>query len=207
MQTPLGMEGAEHWGWGLEDQCVASQSCFIDSLIWSGLPPTEMEMDFDSSSRYIIHPEVCMPHRLKILIAEDSPQDAFLLQRAIEKAGVPFNPRFVTDGQEAVDYLTGADDFSNRDNYPVPSLVILDIKMPRLTGLDVLRWLKSQDILRKTPVVILSNSDEHRDVEQAYSLGANAYMVKPLKSERLQELVRAIDSYWREFCKLPDAAN
>jgi CheY-like chemotaxis protein len=148
-----------------------------------------------------------MPHRLKVLVAEDSENDAFLFHRAVEQTGVALNPRFVNDGQEAVDYLTGTDKFANRDEHPLPALIILDIKMPRMTGLDVLRWLRTQTGLRETPVLILSNSDQDRDVHEAYSLGANAYMVKPSQSQRLDELVKAIDTYWRDFCKLPKPEN
>lgn len=145
-----------------------------------------------------------MQQKLKLLIAEDSPDDTFFLHRAIEKTGVLVTPRFVTDGEEAVEYLAGENRFANREEYPMPTLVILDIKMPGKTGFEVLRWLKSQDSLRKTPVVILSSSDHDEDIEQAYLLGANAYMIKPMGSRRFQELVRAIDTYWRDFCKLPN---
>jgi CheY-like chemotaxis protein len=76
--------------------------------------------------------------------------------------------------------------------------------MPGKTGFEVLHWLKSQESLRKMPVVMLTSSDHQEDIERAYSLGANAYMIKPSGAERLQELVRAINSYWRDFCKLPN---
>lgn len=145
-----------------------------------------------------------MRQKLKLLIAEDSSDDAFFLNRAIEKTGVLVVPRFVGDGEEAIEYLSGKRHFANREKYPMPTLIILDVKMPGKTGFEVLHWLKSQVALRKTPVVMLSTSDCDEDIERAYSLGANAYMVKPLGAQRLQELVRAIDTYWRDFCKLPN---
>jgi CheY-like chemotaxis protein len=145
-----------------------------------------------------------MRQRLKLLIAEDSQDDAFFLHRAIEKTDAPITPRFVSDGEEVIEYLSGKNHFADREKYPMPALIILDIEMPRKSGLEVLRWLKSHDALRKMPVVMLSSSDRQEDVERAYSLGANAYMVKPLGSARLRELVRAIDTYWRDFCMLPD---
>lgn len=144
-----------------------------------------------------------MPQSLKLLVAEDSDADVFLLKRAFAKTGVKFSPRFVTDGQEAVDYLSGNGEFGNRDEYPMPALVILDLKMPRMNGFDVLKWLKSDHNLRATPVVILSSSDEADDVKHAYFLGASSYVVKPSDLRQLEELVRAIEWYWRGFCKLP----
>jgi CheY-like chemotaxis protein len=138
------------------------------------------------------------------LIAEDSPDDVFFLGRAIKKTGVPFTPQFVNDGEEVVAYLSGENRYADREEYPMPTLILLDIKMPGKTGFEVLHWLKSQESLRKMPVVMLTSSDHQEDIERAYSLGANAYMIKPSGAERLQELVRAINSYWRDFCKLPN---
>lgn len=144
-----------------------------------------------------------MRRKLKLLIAEDSPGDAFLLNRAIENTRMLAVPRFVSDGEEAIDYLAGRNGFSNRELHPMPTLIILDIKMPRKTGFEVLYWLRGQGGLRNTPVVMLSSSDRCEDVEKAYSLGVNAYMVKPCGSKRLEEMVRVIDIYWRDFCEVP----
>src|SRR5258706_984181 len=148
-----------------------------------------------------------MPNRLKILIAEDSEVDIFLLKRGFEKTGAHFNAQFVMDGQAAVDYLLGADEFANRERYPLPSLIVLDLKMPRLNGLDVLKWLKAQPDLHAMPVVMFSSSDDDRDVMRAYSLGASSYLMKPTDLDRLSELVISVDRYWREFCKLPNTRN
>src|SRR6476646_11479864 len=101
-----------------------------------------------------------MPNRLKLLVADDCPDDKFLFQRAVKKTGVQLNPRFVEDGQEAVDYLEGAREFSDREAYPMPALIILDVKMPGMNGFDVLRWLKSHSKHCKTPVLICSSSDD-----------------------------------------------
>jgi CheY-like chemotaxis protein len=144
-----------------------------------------------------------MPGRIKLLIAEDSQIDAFLFQRAIEQTGVAFAARFVTDGQDVLDYLGGTEEFADRNKNPIPALIILDLKMPRLTGFDVLKCLKSMPEHRTTPVIILSGSDEPSDVDLAYSLGANTYLVKPTLTDQLAELVRALDEYWRRFAKVP----
>src|ERR1051325_1929964 len=120
-----------------------------------------------------------MPNRLKLLVAEDSNEDVFLLERALQQTGVAINARFVSDGQEAVDYLEGVGEFGNRQAYPMPALIMLDLKMPRFNGFDVLNWMKSQPEHRRTPVIIFSSSDDRGDIDRAYELGASCYMAKP----------------------------
>jgi CheY-like chemotaxis protein len=142
-----------------------------------------------------------MPHRLKILVAEDSNLDRFLFERAVERTGAAFNVRFVEDGQEAIDYLHGVDGFSDRMQYPVPALIITDLKMPRLNGFDVLKWVKSQPRYQTTPVVVLTSSDEQRDVDRAYTLGASAYLMKPGPHGDMPELVRALEAFWQRFAR------
>jgi len=144
-----------------------------------------------------------MPDRLKVLVADDSQNDVFLFQRAISSTGAKLHASFVWDGQEVLDYLEGANSFSDRQKYPVPELIILDVKMPRLNGFDVLAWLKSQPRHRATPVVIFSGSDDHGDVLRAYLLGASCYMVKPAQTGEMPELVRTLETYWRRYVKLP----
>jgi len=129
--------------------------------------------------------------------------DTLLLQRALDKAGPLFNAQFVADGQEVLDYLQGDNRFADRDQFPVPGLIILDLKMPRLNGFDVLNWLKAQPRHCTTPVVILSSSDDPSDVTRAYSLGASTYLVKPPRSEDLHGLVRTFQDYWIHYSRLP----
>ena len=148
-----------------------------------------------------------MPHRLKLLIAEDSQMDAFLLQRALSQTGVAIVAQFVEDGQEAVDYLEGVGAFADRSKHPLPGLIMLDLKMPRLSGFDVLEWLKSNAQHKTTPVIIFSGSDEHSDVNRAYALGASSYMVKPRETGEMPNLVRILDTYWRQYVKVPGETN
>jgi CheY-like chemotaxis protein len=148
-----------------------------------------------------------MPHKLKILVIDDSKEDQFLLDRAIRKAGVALNPRFVTDGEEAIAYLEGEGKFGDREEFPLPSLIILDLKMPRMNGFDVLKWVKAQPRHVCTPVVIFTSSDESKDVNRAYMLGASSYIPKPTDSDRFAGVVQAIEDYWQGNCKLPDRHN
>jgi CheY-like chemotaxis protein len=135
----------------------------------------------------------------KVLVAEDDPSDVFLLQRAFAAASVPASLHFVRDGQEAIDYLTGEADYSDRATYPLPDLMLLDLKMPRLNGFDVLEWLRKQPGLKRMLVTILTSSDQARDIDRAYDLGANSYLLKPHGSQELNELVERVQRYWLEL--------
>lgn len=137
-----------------------------------------------------------MTIRRCVLLAEDEPNDVFLLKHAFEKASVE-NPLYtVSDGQEAIDYLSGTGKFSDRIQFPFPNLLILDLKMPRKTGLQVLQWLQNDQKLRNLPTIILSSSAHPDDVDKAYLLGANAFIVKPLSVQERTELARMIKCFW-----------
>ena len=137
------------------------------------------------------------------LVAEDDENDVFFLQRAFQQAKIENPLHVVRDGQEAIDYLSGAGKFSDRNLYPLPQLFILDLKMPRKTGLDVLVWLQEQPELRCIPVVVLSSSAQARDIDKAYDLGANAFVVKPASVEKRVELARLIGAFWLELNEEP----
>src|SRR5258706_5555140 len=111
--------------------------------------------------------------------------DVLLFQHACRKAGVNCNLQVVNDGDEAIAYLQGRDRFANREQFPLPDLVLLDLKMPRLSGFEVLEWLRQEQKSRSLPVVVLSSSDHETDIKRAYSLGANSYLVKPVEFESL----------------------
>src|SRR5687767_15356414 len=119
-----------------------------------------------------------------ILIAEDNEDHVFLLKRALHKGAV-LNPVFVVnDGQDAIDYLRGDGKYADRYEYPLPSLLLLDLKMPQKNGFEVLEWIRQQPGLRRLRVVVLTTSDERGDIDHAYELGANSFMVKPLEKEQ-----------------------
>ena len=145
-----------------------------------------------------------MIKRAGILVAEDDSTDAFLLKRTFAKAGTVATLHFVRDGQEAVDYLSGEGSFADRDQHPIPNLLLSDLKMPRLDGFQVLDWLRRQPGLKRLPVVILSSSNEPGDVNRAYDLGVNSYLVKPHSAERLSALVQQLNIYWLETNSSPD---
>jgi len=133
-----------------------------------------------------------------ILLAEDTEDDVVLIRRAFAKGGVA-NPLFVvSDGDEAICYLKGEGKFANRDEYPLPDLLLLDLKMPVLDGFDVLRWIRQQPNLSGLRILVLTSSDSLRDVNLAYKLGANSFLVKPLEFENCVQLGRLIQEYWLE---------
>src|SRR4051812_41361786 len=116
-----------------------------------------------------------------VLLVEDDLNDIFLVKRAFKMAHLQNPLQVVTDGQEAVNYLKGEAKYSDRTLFPLPKLIVMDIKMPRRTGFEVLEWVKSnRGPLRRIPVVIVSSSNNPTDINRAYELGANAYMVKPV---------------------------
>ena len=132
----------------------------------------------------------------RVLIAEDDPSDAFLLKRAFQLAQVPATLHFVRDGQEAIDYLRGEGGYSDRKRFPLPTLLLLDLKMPKVDGFDVLTWLKSQPAWRSLPVVVLSSSSREDDIQRARALGADDYRVKPADFDDLLALAQDVAARW-----------
>jgi CheY-like chemotaxis protein len=133
-----------------------------------------------------------------LLLVEDNEDDVFLMKRALKDALVKNPLRVVEDGQEAVDYLAGAGKFADRDNYPLPVVVFLDLKLPYLSGHEVLAWIRQQKELESLVVIILTSSNEASDLSRCYSLGANSYLVKPPTPAQLEELAKAFKWYWLE---------
>lgn len=131
-----------------------------------------------------------------ILLVEDNPVDVLLIRRAMKQAQVVNPVQVVNDGDAAVQYLQGSDEYIDRSAYPLPMLVLLDLKLPRRNGLEVLQWLREQPLLKRLPVVILTSSGETPDLERAYDLGVNSYLVKPVEFEALRHLIGALTHYW-----------
>ena len=131
-----------------------------------------------------------------ILLVEDNEDDVFALRRAIKKAGVVNPLRVATNGQEAVDYLAATADPGNHVQHPLPFLVLLDLKLPYRDGFEVLEWIRTQPHLAKVVVVMLTGSDERRDHQRAYSLGARSYLVKPALAEDIKRLLESLHSPW-----------
>ena len=131
-----------------------------------------------------------------ILHVEDDANDVLLFHHACVKVGVKVNVQTVGDGDEALAYMEGADPFADRKQHPLPNLVLLDLKMPKLNGFDVLNWMRQKEAFRRVPVVVLSSSNHDDDVRKAYDLGANSFLIKPVGFEALMDLARAIEHYW-----------
>lgn len=131
-----------------------------------------------------------------ILLVEDDTNDVLLIGRAFRKANIANPIQVVSDGEAAVRYLSGEEAYADRDRYPLPMLMLLDLKLPRRSGLEVLEWVRQQPKLRRIPVVVLTSSRENIDVNRAYDLGANSYLVKPVAFDGLLNMVKALNQYW-----------
>jgi CheY-like chemotaxis protein len=131
-----------------------------------------------------------------ILAAEDEETDALLLAMAFKKAGLPNALVIVRDGQEAVDYLAGQPPYADRSRHPLPGLLLLDLKMPRMNGFEVLEWLAARPDFKDLPVVVLSSSAYESDVAKALGMGAREYRVKPHDYKQLTGLLLEVMARW-----------
>lgn len=131
-----------------------------------------------------------------VLAAEDEETDAFILRQAFQRAKLPNRLVVVSDGEGVINYLAGRPPFDDRDNHPLPLLLLLDIKMPRMSGFDVLAWLGTRPEFRELPAVVLSSSSDETDIRKARDLGARDYFVKPLSLPELVEIVQTLSSRW-----------
>ncbi len=132
-----------------------------------------------------------------ILLVEDDENDVLLLQRAFKRANLPYPLQVVRTGNEAIQYLAGEGRHADRRKYPLPFLVLLDLRMPGRDGFEVLRWLRATPGLEQILAVVLTSSEADPDVIKAYELGANSYLVKPGGDEaQLEELLKLIERYW-----------
>jgi len=135
------------------------------------------------------------PETVEILLVEDNPNDAELTQRALKKTNLGVGLATARDGAEALEYL-----FSNR---PKPKVIFLDLKLPKIDGIEVLRRVRADDRLRSVPVVVLTSSQEERDISQCYKLGVNSYIVKPVEFEKFYKAVGDLATYWLVLNKSP----
>ena len=133
---------------------------------------------------------------LEILLVEDNPNDVELALHALKKHNLANRIQVVRDGAEALDFLFARGAFSHRDINQTPRVVLLDLKLPKVDGLEVLRQIKGDPRTRKIPVVVLTSSREERDVMESYNLGVNSYILKPVDFQQFTEAVRTIGLYW-----------
>jgi len=144
-----------------------------------------------------------VPSPVPILVADDDAQDTMLVKMAVERAALSLQLTSVKDGEEAIDYLMGRAPFADRHVYPFPKLLLLDLKMPRMGGFDVLDFVRQQPGLRQLPIVIFSSSDDPKDIRRAYDGGANSYLCKPHSNDDLSALLKALEDYWCKFNHFP----
>jgi CheY-like chemotaxis protein len=139
-----------------------------------------------------------------ILLAEDDPNDVLLIQRAFQRNQVANPVQVVRDGEEALAYLSGQAPFADRERHPLPVLMLMDLKMPRKSGLELLEWVRQQPGLKRLPIIVLTSSNQSPDINRAYELGANSYLVKPAGFDSLLDLVKNLDMYWLILNEKPE---
>lgn len=140
---------------------------------------------------------------LRILMADDDADDRLLLKEALDEVQFGHTVEFTEDGQDLMNYLKRRDIYTDRQNTPLPELILLDLNMPRKDGREALREIKSDSKLRRIPVVIFTTSKAEEDVLRSYDLGANSFIVKPITFEKLVDVIRSINQYWFEAVRLP----
>ncbi|NOY80810.1 MAG: response regulator [Kiritimatiellaeota bacterium] len=140
----------------------------------------------------------------QIVLIEDSPADAELTVRALKKHRVANEILLLKDGEEALEYFFATGSYAGRPPLPLPKLVLLDLKLPKVDGLEVLRRLKTDPGTRRIPVVILTASREERDLAESYELGVNSYLVKPVNSGQFAETARTLGLYWLLLNQIAD---
>ena len=138
-----------------------------------------------------------------LLLVEDDSNDVFLIKRAFKRANFKVPVSVVSDGDAAIGYLQGTEGYGDRTQHPVPSLILLDLKLPRRSGLEVLEWIRKQPGLRRIPVIVLTSSQEAADVDQAYEVGVNSYLVKPVTFDALADMAQSIERYWLSINQYP----
>lgn len=136
------------------------------------------------------------PSGVEILLVEDNPRDAELTQRALRKHNLGNHIVHLKDGQEAIDWLFGTGTFAGRDTNHRPKIILLDLKLPKVDGLEVLRAIRNDERTKLLPVVVLTSSKEEQDVVKSYALGVNSYIVKPVDFENFSSAVVAAGHYW-----------
>jgi CheY-like chemotaxis protein len=139
-----------------------------------------------------------------LLLVEDDPDDVALFRRAMDKAGVSVELQLAEDGDSAIRLLQSEAESSSAADAPLPWILLLDLKMPKKSGWEVLEWIRRHPALRRMPVVIFTSSRERSDIIRSYELGANSYLVKPVGFDQLKEMVRSMHHYWLDLNEEPE---
>jgi two-component system, response regulator len=144
-----------------------------------------------------------MDNQVEILLVEDNPYDAELSLRALKQNNIINNVLHVSDGEEALDYLFARGNFKNKNDVSKPKMILLDLNLPRKGGLEVLKIIKSDPALKVIPVVILTTSNEEKDIVESYKLGVNSYLVKPVEFDKFVQVVKELGMYWLILNQVP----
>ena len=140
--------------------------------------------------------KLSMAAKPNILVVEDCADDAKLLHRLFSKTGFNLTLQFVSDGVEAMSYLLGRGQFADRQQYPEPNLMLIDLHMPRVNGLELMSWLKTQPDFEHLIIIALSGSADQDEIDRAYQMGANSYLLKPRSAIELERVIDAFCRYW-----------
>jgi len=138
-----------------------------------------------------------------ILLVEDSEDNVFLVRHAMHKAGITARLEVATSGEQAIEYLGGANRYSDWVRFPLPSIVLLDLKMPGMSGFEVLKWIREQPGLKALRVAMLTSSDMPSEIKLAHELGANIFLTKPVQLERLVEIMKTLNEHWLQQAQSP----
>jgi CheY-like chemotaxis protein len=139
-----------------------------------------------------------------ILYAEDEENDVFFLKRAFRQAQIEHPIFAVSDGQKAMDYCSGVGEFADRTKHPLPRLLLLDLNMPRKSGFEVLKWIRSDSQISNLPVIVLTSSLQEADIDRAYTNGANAYVVKPTSTDDMVAMASGINEFWFKLSRISE---
>jgi CheY-like chemotaxis protein len=139
-----------------------------------------------------------------LLIVEDNEDDIFFMERIFKQMGARCDLRFVRDGVEAVEYLSGKGQFEDRVKNPLPTIILMDLKMPRMNGFEVLEWMQKQPEIKLIPTIVVTSSTMKEDVTRAYRAGANAVMNKPVDKDSLLQMLKTFHLYWTDYVEMPE---
>ena len=139
-----------------------------------------------------------------LLIVEDNEDDIFFMERIFKQMGARCDLKFVRDGVEAVEYLSGKGQFKDRVQNPLPTIILMDLKMPRMNGFEVLEWMQKQPEIKLIPTIVVTSSTMQEDVTRAYRSGANAVMNKPVDKDSLLQMLKTFHLYWTDYVEMPE---
>jgi CheY-like chemotaxis protein len=148
-----------------------------------------------------------MQRQCTILIVDDDENDIFFVKRAFTEINVHCTFQILNNGQEVVDYLGGHEPYADREKYPLPIMILMDLKMPIMDGFQVLAWLRSRAGIKVIPTIVFSSSDLPSDITRAYELGANSFMTKSVTYDGLLLKLQTLSQYWLEHCKHPQVGE